>query len=274
MAEHGLSEGEVETMVEALCGDLSAVRKGRRSELFSLRNILAILVVLLGEESIHGEDIDFLLGGAEEIADGFLRADDPFRLVERGVEIGPWDASEAGWQGTDLVDLGGLRIPRDPGLKIQVNEGRGSSDLLEAVVLRGSTGVQLQAFHVTQEGAWARAREKFAQNVRGLGGEAREWAGRAGVELRCEIPVEQSPGVRGPQTVRVLGFEGPGWLLRGIVTGEGADPASQDEWAYSYVERVVVDPSFRKVPDPLLSPAGFGSLQPSSDSPILLRMPK
>lgn len=32
--------------------------------------------------------------------------------------------------------------------------------------------------------------------------------------------------------VRFLGQDGPGWLLRGVVTGAGAAPESTDQWAY------------------------------------------
>ncbi|MFD8693466.1 DUF3710 domain-containing protein [Kitasatospora purpeofusca] len=270
----GLGAGEVATMVSALTGDLRAVEAGRLTGLFSLLGVVAVLVTLTDAEDIRGEDLDRLFRAAEEIASDFVRAEDPFRLVERGVEIGPWDASETGWQDIDLIDLGGLRIPRDPGVKIQLNEGKGSSDLLEAVVLRGPTGVQLQAFHAAQDGAWARAREILAQRVRGLGGEAREWAGRAGIELRCDVPVQRERGIRGLQTIRMLGCDGPGWLLRATVTGEGATSGSQDEWVYSYVERVVVVPLFQGSSPLPLSATDFGSRRPREDGqPIRLRMP-
>ncbi|WP_353612663.1 DUF3710 domain-containing protein [Streptomyces sp. NRRL S-495] len=144
-------------------------------------------------------------------------------------------------------------MPREPGRKIQLNEGKGSSDLLEAVVLRRATGIQLQAFHAPQDGAWARAHEILARRVRDLGGEVREWAGRAGVELRCD---------------------GPGWLLSATVTGEGTNPGNQDEWVCSYVERVVVVPLFQPTPSLQLSATDFGSGRPSEDGrPIRLRMP-
>ncbi|MEU4119826.1 DUF3710 domain-containing protein [Kitasatospora sp. NPDC028055] len=274
VTSQGLGADDVATMISALTGDLHAVEAGRLTGLFSLLGIVAVLVALTDAENIRGEDLDRLMGAAEEIASDFVRMEDPFRLVERGVEIGPWDASETGWQGIDLIDLGGLRIPREPGLKIQLNEGRGSSDLLEAVVLRGATGVQLQAFHASQDSGWARAREILAQRVRGLGGEVREWAGRAGIELRCDVPVQQDRGFRRLQTIRMLGCDGPGWLLRATVTGEAATSGSHDDWVYSYVERVVVVPLFQCAMSLPLSATDFGSGRPWEDGqPIRLRMP-
>ncbi|MFJ4670195.1 DUF3710 domain-containing protein [Kitasatospora purpeofusca] len=274
VTSQGLGASDVATMISALTGDLRAVEAGRLTGLFSLQGILAVLGALTDAEDIREEDLDRLLGVAAEIASDLVRVEDPFRLVERGVEIGPWDASETGWRGIDLIDLGGLRIPREPGLKIQLNEGKGSSDLLEAVVLRGTTGVQLQAFHAPQDGAWSRAREILARRVRDRGGEVREWAGRAGVELRCDVPVQQERGSRGLQSIRIIGCDGPGWLLRATVTGEGAAPGNQDEWVCSYVERVVVVPLFQPTPSRQLSAIDFGSGHPWEDGqPIRLRMP-
>ncbi|MFE4752341.1 DUF3710 domain-containing protein [Streptomyces olivochromogenes] len=44
--------------------------------------------------------------------------------------------------------------------------------------------------------------------------------------------------------VRFLGHDGPGWLLRGVVTGAGAAPESTDQWAYRLFASSVVVPSF------------------------------
>ncbi|MGW3046019.1 DUF3710 domain-containing protein [Kitasatospora sp. NPDC001159] len=106
------------------------------------------------------------------------------------------------------------------------------------------------------------------------GGEVREWAGHAGVELKCDVPVQRETGLRGVQTIRMLGCDGPGWLLRATVTGNGAAPESQDDRVYSYVERVVVVPSFQPSSSLPLSATDFGSGRPRLDGqPIRLRMP-
>ncbi|MER8104557.1 DUF3710 domain-containing protein [Kitasatospora sp. NPDC094016] len=274
LAARGLGRDETGTMVAALVGDLSAVRVGRGEGLFTLRNTLVLLTVLLDAGTVRESEVTALLQAAEDTADEFLRAEDPFRLAGRGVEVGPWDVSERGWQGTDLIDLGGLRVPREPGVRIELNRAP-SGDLVEAVVVKGrQTGLQLQAYHATRPDAWERARERLAAGVLAAGGEIRAWAGRAGVELRCEVPVEKGPGVRGVSVNRVLGCDGPGWLLRGIVTGEGGAAETRDEWAYEFFERIVVVPSFQPTSAAFLSPSGFVGLRPVSDNqPIPLRRP-
>lgn len=70
------------------------------------------------------------------------------------------------------------------------------------------------------------------------------------------------------------GSEGPGWLLRGIVSGDGGAADSRDEWAYEFFERIVVDSSCREDRAALLSPTGFVGLRSVSDNqPIPLRRP-
>jgi len=38
----------------------------------------------------------------------------------------------------------------------------------------------------------------------------------------------------------VLGHDGPGWILRGFVTGAGAEPDSDAEWPYTTFQGTVV----------------------------------
>ncbi|MGW3073012.1 DUF3710 domain-containing protein [Kitasatospora sp. NPDC001132] len=269
-----LEGADLDTVVAGLTGDLSAVQLGGRHQLFSLRNILVVLAALVDDEAMGEDEVKELLQVAEETAGDFLRAEDPFRLTVRGVDVGPWDVSEAGWRGVEVIDLGGLKIPRSPGVDFEINRSA-SGSLLEVAVKKGrETGLQLQAFHATSSGYWATARESFVSNVRQLGGEAQAWAGRTGLELRCKVPVASGSGGTAMSVIRVLGCDGPTWLLRGIVSGVGAAADSRDEWAYEFFERTVVDPSYQQVPTALLSPAGVVGLRAFTEGqPIPLRRP-
>ncbi|MFJ7201452.1 MULTISPECIES: DUF3710 domain-containing protein [unclassified Streptomyces] len=44
--------------------------------------------------------------------------------------------------------------------------------------------------------------------------------------------------------IRVLGSDGPGWLLRAIVSGDGAVPGSGNVWAYEIFLATVVVSSY------------------------------
>ncbi len=191
----------------------------------------------------------------------------------RGVDTGPWDVRENGWQSTRLIDLGGLLIPDEDGIEVQLGATRASSDLVSVTVLRDSCGLQLQAFHAMRSGAWDRARTKLLSNTSNPKNRFLERDGRFGAELRCEIEAETAWGRREMTAVCFLGCEGPGWLLRGVLSGAIAFDEPPAEWFSFYLGRVVVAPSKGR---PLVSasPTGFGSLQTDLDGkPILLRLP-
>ncbi|MFJ7247103.1 DUF3710 domain-containing protein [Kitasatospora sp. NPDC098652] len=204
----------------------------------------------------------------------FLPAGESLRQAVRGVDVGPWDVTEKDRWEADLIDLGGLMIPREPGVTIEFSSVP-SRGLVGVAARKGrEVALQLQAFHATAQDPWARSRDQFEANVRQLGGQSRAWTGRAGIELRCEVPVIEPSGRAGTQTIRVLGCGGPGWLLRGIVSGKGARAESRDGWAYDFFERTVVVPSYGQVSAAMLSPAGFAGLRPTADNqPIPLRRP-
>jgi Protein of unknown function (DUF3710) len=99
-------------------------------------------------------------------------------------------------------------------------------------------------------------------------------AGRAGVELGCEVPAAPRAGQAGTSIIRVPGCDGLGWLLGGIVSGGGAAADSRDEWAYEVFERTVMVPSYRQSSAALLSPTGVVGLRTVADGrPVLLRWP-
>ncbi|MFF4341558.1 DUF3710 domain-containing protein [Kitasatospora sp. NPDC001540] len=103
--------------------------------------------------------------------------------------------------------------------------------------------------------------------------DVREGAGPYGTELRCEVLGEDLTTARQVRTsFSVFGCDGPGWVLRAVAGGVGADRGPAD-WAYAFFAGTVVAPSAVPVAVPA-SPAGFGSFQPGLHlEPVLLRLP-
>lgn len=65
----------------------------------------------------------------------------------------------------------------------------------------------------------------------------------------------KGPPGRDRQTARVPGHDGPGWILRGFVTGVGAEPDNTEEWPYTTFQGTVVrPPSAPSGTDPLIRP--------------------
>ncbi|WP_449350564.1 DUF3710 domain-containing protein [Streptomyces shaanxiensis] len=238
----GLDAEDAELMIRTLLRDPAAAPETSRRDLITLDRLLELLASLIAEESLSEEEVEALLEAAEE---GCLA-------------VGPWDESDDRRpRDVELTDLGGLLVPTEPGLKIELMRSREDGSLAGVTLVRGRTALQLQAFRALGDTSWATVRADLARTMRGRGGSAEERVGPAGPELQAVVRIQGPPG-KDRRTVRVLGDDGPGWILRGFVTGLGAEPDSTEEWPYDTFQGTVV----RMPADPL-----------STDPLIRLRLP-
>jgi len=148
------------------------------------------------------------------------------------VVIGPYDADELPEDDAERVDLGSLLIAPEPGreLRLQVDEASGA---VQSVVLAGSDGaLELRAFAAPRNGdLWSEARPQIASEVSGRGGTATEREGRWGPELVCRVQVRTPDGKTGTQDSRIIGINGPRWLLRATMLGKPAtDVDGAGDW--------------------------------------------
>ena len=151
---------------------------------------------------------------------------------------GPFDSEALPATGdAERVDLGSLLISPEPNreLRIQVDEGSGA---VQSVVIAGPDGaLELRAFAAPRNGdLWSQARPKIAAEVAQAGGTATEREGPWGIELICQVG--QRSGT--PQLTRVVGINGPRWMLRCSLLGAAASrPDDAKEWEDS-IRRVAV----------------------------------
>lgn len=145
---------------------------------------------------------------------------------------GPFDADDLPADGTERVDLGSLLIEPEPGreLRIQVDEGSGQ---VQSVVLAGKDGaIELRAFAAPRNGdLWSDVRPQIAADMARRGGTATERDGRFGTELLCQIQVQRQEGGTATQPSRIIGINGPRWLLRATFLGKPAtEPDTASAW--------------------------------------------
>ncbi|MGK3941284.1 DUF3710 domain-containing protein [Streptomyces caeruleatus] len=233
----GLSEEEAGLMIRTLLGDRTAAPEASRRDLITLDRLLGLLASVIAEESLSEEEVDALLEEAEESC----------------LAVGPWDErDERRPRSSELLDLGGLLVPTEPGLKIDLMSSRRDDSLVGVTLVRGRTAIQLQAFRALGDTSSAAVREDLARKVRDWGGSAEERVGPAGAELQAVVRIQGPPG-KDRQTTRVLGHDGPGWILRGFVTGVGAEPDSTEAWPYDTFQGTVVRmPAEEQGTDPLI----------------------
>ncbi len=179
------------------------------------------------------EEVEFQLDEDLEEGDQLqMEVEYELDMSDLGVRaFGPYDVDEVEFaeveQGT--VDLGGLIIRGMEGfeLRMQVDESTGE---VAAVLLANDEGaVELRPFAAPREGdMWSEVRRDIAAEATRRGGTATESEGRFGTELRVAIPVTTPEGQAATQPSRILGFNGPRWILRATMLGK---PALQPEQA-------------------------------------------
>ena len=159
-----------------------------------------------------------------------------------GRDAGPWDISDE-FPETERIDCGSLLVPVRDGFDVQINIAEEEGAWV--AVVNGESGMQLQAFAAPRSGGlWDEVRNEIAANIAESGGSCQESDGPSGPQLRASVPVgaEDEPSAAGqPQPVRFLGFDGPRWFLRGVISGPAAtDPAAGAAFDELFADVVVV----------------------------------
>ena len=149
-----------------------------------------------------------------------------------GVVQGPWDVDDVVDDGIDRVDLGSLLVAPTEGteLRLQVDEQTGE---VQSAMLAGDEGaIELRAFAAPRGGdLWSEVRPQIAADVSQHGGTATEREGRWGVELVCQMQVVMPDGTQAMQPSRIVGVNGPRWLLRATFLGRPAvEPDDAESW--------------------------------------------
>ncbi|HSS67612.1 MAG TPA: DUF3710 domain-containing protein, partial [Nocardioidaceae bacterium] len=151
---------------------------------------------------------------------------------------GPWDRSEtdADTDGEGYIDLGGLVVRGSAGLELRLQVDEQAQEVSSVMLAAPDSGVELRAFAAPRyDGIWDEVRHDIAAEATKRGGTASERDGEFGVELTLVVPVQTPDGKQATQTSRIVGVDGPRWLLRGTFLGKSAtqpDPEGAVESAF------------------------------------------
>jgi hypothetical protein len=173
---------------------------------------------------------------------------------------GPFDANEVDLDDDPMrVDLGSLVVRGGPELEVQLQVDK-TSQIVTAVMLVSATGaLELRPFAAPRhEGIWDHVRREIAADATRRGGTASETPGEYGTELRIVAPVAGPRGEQLRQPSRVIGIDGPRWMLRATFLGSAAiDPDAEGVLEQALREVVVVRgsaPMAPRAPLPLRMP--------------------
>ncbi|MFI6826177.1 MULTISPECIES: DUF3710 domain-containing protein [unclassified Kribbella] len=140
--------------------------------------------------------------------------------------VGPFDSTEVDpevLEAEDRIDLGALVVTGMPGMELRLQVDEQSGQVQAVLLVLDDSALELRAFAAPKtSGIWSEVRREIAAEASRMGGTATESEGSFGTELVLVVPVEDPEGQIFSQTSRVLGVDGPRWLLRATVLGRAA----------------------------------------------------
>ena len=173
---------------------------------------------------------------------------------------GPWDSREKDVDGDSAyLDFGSLLIRGRPGFNLQMPVDDDQGTIGSVVLVTEDSGLELRAFADARSGGlWDAVRSDLVEEAERLEGEAQQADGPFGPELRVDVPVTLPDGEEGFQPTRIIGIEGPRWMLRATFLGQEALEPNDESLLMQALHDVVVvrgdDP--RAPRDPLLVTIG------------------
>ena len=155
----------------------------------------------------------------------------------RGESYGPWDVDDENVPDYDeYLDMGSYYLPYLAGLQLRIKANRSTQEILGATISYGASSLEIEAFAAPKTmGLWDDVRADLLE----ANEKASEHAGVFGTELHLPVTV------KGGKTVntRIVGVDGPRWMLRGIFSGKAAndDGNSDTEALNKYFADIVVE---------------------------------
>lgn len=156
---------------------------------------------------------------------------DPEESSVPAAQEGPFDVDDL-HDDLDRIDVGALLIAPAPGREVRLQVVEKTGEVASVLVVGEDGALELQAFAAPRNGdLWSEVRPQIAADVGRRGGRAAERVGRFGTELLCQVPVKRPDGEDAVQPSRVIGINGPRWMLRASLLGRPAvEPDAAGEW--------------------------------------------
>ena len=124
---------------------------------------------------------------------------------------------------SSMLDLGAVLLPNIPGLEVHLDldprSGKGKSVSLHL----NMTIAEVQIFAAAvNDDLWATMRDAITSGLRDQKVDCSVEMGRFGTEIHAVMPTVDLDGNAHVQPVRFVGVRGSRWLVRAVISGDGA----------------------------------------------------
>ncbi|MFR5004574.1 MAG: DUF3710 domain-containing protein [Bifidobacterium dentium] len=196
-----------------------------------MRNIMGLFG--FGKKKRQSEDAQQAAEENEEAVDAAENVDEAQEVVAlpepsaeyegRGDEHGPWDVEDENVPDYDeYLDMGSYYLPFLQGIELRVKANRATQQVLGSTITYGSSSLEIEAFAAPKTmGLWDDVRADLIEANKA----ASEVDGVFGTELSLPVVVKGGRRV----LTRIVGVDGPRWMLRGIFSGKAATDPEHDE---------------------------------------------
>ena len=153
-----------------------------------------------------------------------------------GVEghCGPYDVSDPDVPEGEYLDLGGIKILGKPGLSMRLVPSPDQKSIMDLAFSYGSSSLQLTLLASPRRVKfWQELRNDILSSQKG----AKEEEGTFGPEVHFLTKVRE--GVEIP--TRIVGGDGPRWMLRGIFAGPAAEGGEEKEYLDDFFSTVIAN---------------------------------
>lgn len=155
----------------------------------------------------------------------------------RGETRGPWDTDDEDVPDyDDYLDLGSYFLPFMQNIELRIKADRATQTILGSTISYGKSSLEIEAFAAPKSmGLWDDVRADLLEGNTA----AREAEGVFGTEVLLPVPVKGGRVV----VTRIVGVDGPRWMLRGIFSGVAAiDPDAEETQALNkFFSDIVVE---------------------------------
>lgn len=152
---------------------------------------------------------------------------------------GPFDHDEVDLTADEVerLDLGSLILTPWPGMNLQLHVDEASQQVIAVLAVWEQSGLELALLAAPTSGGLAdELLEDLTEEAQQAGGSATTAIGPFGPELRRVLPAEGPAGEQLFQVSRTWFADGPRWLLRGTLLGEGGMTENDEGASAPFVE--------------------------------------
>jgi hypothetical protein len=137
--------------------------------------------------------------------------------------LGPWDSRDVNAP-RDLVDFGSISFVPNPNVTVRADIEEGTQRVVAISFDYLASVLQVQAFASSKgENLWNEVLADILESLNSQGVQTEQKLGPFGSELEADLPVSTGK----IQRIRMFGFDGGRWLLRGTISGPAVTDLEQ-----------------------------------------------